>query len=502
MKYIGPFFRMNSLSYEEICGQLFHFSKESIKILALNSKCGFISPLRNSKKDSSLEKLGILQKYSPLLCIYRKASPVFIHNKTSQGFDSSTFKREINPTANALMTICIDELSNYYSNFDTDSKERTLEGFFEDVANEQLEFYYNNLRNNEGIFVSKKNIFSTGNKDATLIDKDRKFIFSDQAFMMVAYYMHSKTTSDEKIKKDYENFSNQILQMFSDYKEALYNLSFDEGIKTLIAFNIYFEYSKDNEIVPLITDLCEFLTNKFSEKDYYVNSLENVCLFSISLMYSYEHTNLFTFKEKCDEIMSKLISLYNEEMHVIQKLTDKKSIKYTSFDICFYFLALVLYANKTNKQSEYKNMISNIYKKYILNSGLITSWPKAPTLDDKERYKGFSKLSKDMLDETFFSMPNLTTPDESGIAPVILKNISLSLKKDKFEVPKNTFDSSKNIFILFLFMFILKENFYNCLDIPMKDTTKHSSSPTKDDSLVDGSEYVEAEIVNDPSLCE
>ncbi|MGL4850133.1 MAG: hypothetical protein ACRC28_14625 [Clostridium sp.] len=502
MKYIGPFFRMNSLSYEEICGQLFHFSKESIKTLALNSKCGFVSPLRNSKKDSSLEKLGILQKYSPLLCIYRKASPVFIHNKTSQGFDSSTFKREINPTTNALMTICIDELSSYYSNFDLDSKERSLQGFFEDVAKDQLDFYYSNLRNNEGIFVSKKNIFSTGNKDSALIDKDRKFIFSDQAFMMAAYYMHSKTTNDTKIKEDYENFSNQILEMFSDYKDALYNLSFDEGIKTLMAFNVYFEYSKNKEIVPLITDLCEFLTNKFSEKDYYVSSLENVCLFSICLMYSYEHTNLFTFKEKCDEIMEKLISLYNEDNNIIQKLTDKKSIKYTSFDICFYFLALVLYSNKNNKQSEFKNMISNIYKKYILNSGLITSWPKAPTLDDKERYKGFSKLSKDMLDETFFSMPNLTTPDESGIAPIILKNISYSLKKDKFEAPKNTFDSNKNIFILFLFMFILKDNFYNCLDIQKDEPSQTNLSEPEVNEPVDDSEYVEAEIVNDPSICD
>ncbi|MGV3024994.1 hypothetical protein ACED96_04625 [Clostridium thermobutyricum] len=492
MKYIGPFFRMNSLSQEEICGQLFHFSKESIKSLVLNSRCGCISPLRNSKKDSSLEKLGI-QKYSPLLCIYKKASPVFIHNKASQGFDSSSFKREINPSTNALMTMSLLELSDYYSRFSDDSNEKALDKFFKNISKEQLEFYYNNLRNNEGIFVTKKNIFSTSNKDANLIDKDRKFVFSDQAFMMTAYYMHSLVTSDDETKKDYENFSNQILQMFIDYKDALYDLSFDEGCKTLIAFNIFFSYSNNQTIIPLITDLCEFLTNKFNEKDYYVNSFDSCCIFAINLMYSYEHTGLFMFKEKCDEIMEKLISLYNEEENIIQKLTDKKEIKYSSFDITFYFLAIVLYSTKTDKSKEYKNMISNIYKKYILNSGIITSWPKAPTLDDKERYKKFTTLSKDMLDETFFSMPNLTSPEENGIASIILKGITYSPKKDKFEIPKKTFDSSKNMFILFLFLFMLKDNFYDCLSLN-EEESKVSSEPVTDE---DETEYVNAEIVTE-----
>ncbi|WP_297633976.1 hypothetical protein [uncultured Clostridium sp.] len=496
MKYIGPFFRMNSLSPEEICGQLFHFSKESMKTIVLNSRCGCVSQQKNSKKDSSLDKSGIMQKYSPLLCIYRKASPSFIHSKTSQGFDSSTFRREINPTTNALMTMSVLELADYYSKFKDSSKEKVLQEFFRDVSKEQLDFYYNNLRNNEGIFVTKKNVFSTGNKDAALIDKNRKFIFSDQAYMMVAYYVHSSTTDDVDTKNEFESFSNQILQMFVDYKDALYDLSFDEGCKTLLAFNIYYKHSKNDEILPLIIDLCEFLCSKFSEKDYYIDALDCCALFSINLIYSYEHTNLFTFKEKFDEIMQKLICLYNEDANIIQKLTDKKEIKYSSFDICFYFIALILYTAHTDKKHEHKNMISNIYKKYILNSGLITSWPKPPTLDDTERYRGFTNLSKDMIDETFFSMPNLTTPDETGIAPIILKNITYSLKKDKFDAPKKVFDSNKNMFILFLFMFVLKENFYDELGITEKNSDAENSI---EDLKNDSSEYVEAEIVNNPT---
>ena len=44
--------------------------------------------------------------------------------------------------------------------------------------------------------------------------------------MMIAYYMYSINYSEEDISKDYKSFSLEILQMFLDFKEALYNLSF------------------------------------------------------------------------------------------------------------------------------------------------------------------------------------------------------------------------------------------------------------------------------------
>ena len=71
MKYIGPFFRMNSLSIEEIKGQLFYLSKEAMKIIALNSKCGITLSNRNSKKSSSKNDINILNDFSPLVCVYK-----------------------------------------------------------------------------------------------------------------------------------------------------------------------------------------------------------------------------------------------------------------------------------------------------------------------------------------------------------------------------------------------------------------------------------------------
>ncbi|MEG2739750.1 MAG: hypothetical protein RR950_11825 [Clostridium sp.] len=465
MRYIGPFFRMNSLSQDEICGQLFHLSKEAVKILTLNSKCGYVFSSRNSKKSASTKDISILSKFSPVLCLYKKSSPLFMHSKTSHGFDSSTFKREVEPTTNAFMTLSLLELSDYYSKFNRKSNERELASAYRCLCHEQLDFYYENLRNSEGIFIPKKSLFDSGSKDGNLIEKDRKFIFSDQAFMMNAYYLYSLSADDAETKEEYKNFALEILQMFLDYKEALYNVSFDEGSKILLAFNVFFGYSKNEDVTSLIIDLSEFLINKFDEKDYYVESLDDCSLFAINLMSSYKHTNIMTFKEKYSEIMDRLLSLYDEDNNVIQKLTDKKEIKYTSFDICFYLIAFVMYSETSGNPRENNQIISNIYKKYILNSNLVTSWPDAPDLDNAERYKKCSMLSKDMLDETFFRMPNLPTLNSTGMSPMFLKNITYSKKKEVFESSRKSFDSYKNMFIFFLMIHSFRDGFMNNLEL-------------------------------------
>ena len=461
MRYIGPFFRMNSLSQNDISGQLFHLSKEAIKTIVLNSKCGITTSFRSSKKSSNND-ISILNNFSPLICLYRKSSPVFIHNKTSHGFDEDTFKKDIIPATNALMTLSILELSNYYSNYNKGTRRSdSLENAYKHLAKEQLSFYYENLRNSEGVFVEKKNLSEGTSKGYNLIDKDKKFNFSDQAFMMNAYYLYSLYNPDDSISDDYRNFSLQILEMFDDFKDALYNLSFEEGCKILLAFNVFYEFSNEEKCKNLIIDLSDFLTNKFDEKDYYVSALDSCSLFAIALNDSYKHTNIISFNEKSEEILYKLEGLYDSEKGIFLKLTDKKEVKYSSFEICFYFLAILLHSRSSDNQLEHKNMISNLYRKYFINSNLILSWPEAPTLDETERYRGLSLKSADMLDESFFRMPNLPTPESSGMAPIFTKSITYSKKKNSFSRSKDTFDSSKNMLIFFILIHYLNNDVIN-----------------------------------------
>ena len=191
LRYIGPFFRMNSLSQKEINGQLFYLSKEAVKTIVLHSKCGLVSPIKRYSKSSSTIDITTNSNFSPLLCVYRKASPTFIHSKNSNGFDEETFKKEINPSTNALMSLCLLELLDYYRSFENiDKSIYSINEIYKNLAKDQLDFYSTHLRNREGVFVDKKNILENNAKNFNLVDKDKKFKFSDQAFMMIAYYLY------------------------------------------------------------------------------------------------------------------------------------------------------------------------------------------------------------------------------------------------------------------------------------------------------------------------
>lgn len=455
---------MNSLSQKEISGQLFHLSKESVKTLVLNSKCGLLAQLRTSKK-SSIDDISILNNFSPLLCIYRKASPLFVHSKSSHGFDESSFRKEITPSTNAFMTLCLLELSEYYSHYNNGKRNvASLEKPFKYLAKEQLEFYSENLRNNEGLFVCKKNISDGNSKGFSLADKDDKFKFSDQAFMMDAYLLYSHYNESDPISDEYLKFSHEILDMFKDYKTILYDLSFNECLQIFLALNIFYKYSSDSEAKKLILDLGDFLISKFQEKDYYLDSVDDCALFSICLMEAYKHTEIISFKEMAKEISEKLISLYDTEKNMFIKPSDKKEGKYSCSEIVFYLLALIMYSLLEDKSTELKPTISGFYRKFFINGGLLTSWPEAPTLDEVERYKKLSLRSADMLDETYFRMPVLPTPKSTGLAPIFVKSLSYSKKKDTLSIKRNSFDSNRNMLNFFLIIYLFKDTIENFME--------------------------------------
>lgn len=448
---------MNSLSQKEISGQLFHLAKESVKTLVLNSKCGLLAQVRVSKKPS-INDISILNNFSPLLCLYRKASPMFVHNKTSHGFDESSFKKEIMPSTNALMTMCLLELSEYYSHYEEGNRNvLSLEKPYNYLSKEQLQFYSENLRNNEGLFVDKKNISDGNSKGFSLIDKDTNFKFSDQAFMMTAYLLYSYYNEDDEISDDYVKFSYEILDMLKDYKSALYDLSFGETTQIFFALNIFYKYSDDDDAKELILDLGDFLISKFQEKDYYIDSMDDCCLFYICLMESYKHTEIISFKEAAKEIIEKIISLYDADKNTFTKSNDKKECKYSCLEINLYLLALIISSLEEDSPAELRSIISGIYRKFFVNGGLLTSWPDAPTLDEVERYKKLSLRSDDMLDETYFRMPVCPTPKSTGLAPVFVRSLTYSKRKDTLSISRSSFDSNKNMLNFFLIIYLLKD---------------------------------------------
>ena len=401
---------------------------------------------------------------------------MFVHSKSTHGFDESSFKKEINPSTNAFMTLCLLELSEYYSHYNKDSRNVvSLEKAFKYLAKEQLQFFSENLRNNEGLFVDKKNTSDGNSKGFTLIDKDTKFKFSDQAFMMDAYYLYSHYNESDTSSNEYSNFSYEILEMFKEYKDSLYDLSFTENTQIFLALNIFYKYSKNEDAQKLLLDLGDLLISKFQEKDYYSDSIDDCALFSICLMDAYKHTEIISFKETAREINEKLISLYDSDKNIFVKLSDKKDSKYSCTEINSYLLSLVNYSIFSDKVTELKPIISGIYKKFFVNNGLLTSWPEAPTLDEVERYKKLSLRSDDMLDETYFRMPIMPTPQSTGIAPIFVKSLSYSRKKDSLSVGRSSFDSNKNMFNFLLIIYLFKDAVENVMEFkPNTEDLAHS----------------------------
>ena len=496
---------MNSLSQKEISGQLFYLSKESVKTLVLNSKCGLIIPPVRTSKKSSINDISTLNNFSPLLCLYRKASPMFIHNKTSHGFDESTFKKEISPTTNALMTLCLLELSKYYSHFTEGNRNiNSLENAYKYLAKEQLQFYSEHLRNAEGLFVPKKNISDGNSKGYELVDKDNKFKFSDQAFMMDAYLLYSIYNPSDDACEDYKIFSYEILQVFKEYKDSLYDLSFTESIEIFLALNVFYKYSNSLIARELILDLGDYLVNKFQEKDYYIDSLDDCALFAICLMEAYKHTDIISFKETAKEINEKLLSLYDNDKNIFLKISDKKDIKYSCTEINFYLISLILYSEETDKTNDLKPIVSGIFKRFYVNGGLLSSWPEAPTLDEVERYKRLSLRVDDMMDESYFRMSVLPTPKSTGLAPIGVKNLEYSKKKDNLSKGRVTFDSNKNMTNFFLIIYLFRNSVEDTmeLNLPLEEqeglnnSLRNSSSSGSKNANLDNNEPsdIESEI--------
>lgn len=478
LRYIGPFFRMNNLSPEDISSQLFYFAKETVKILCLESKCGILASTKNFKKINTTIDITTISNFSPLLCIYKKSSPTLIHTKNSTCLDDTTFKKEISPKTNALLTLSLLELIEYYDYFkDIDNKNYSLSGIYKELAKNQLVFYSDHLRSTEGYFICKKNTSGNNHKNFTLIDKDKNFNFLDQAYMMLCYYTYSQLELDDELLEEYKLFSLEILQMFIECSSNLYDCSFEELCNILFAFNIFYSKYKGEDCKNLLIDISDYLICKYNEGDYLVENFEYTSFLSLNLLLAYNNTNIISFLETHKDINQKLFSLYDTDKELFYKLDGKKTSKYSCLDITFYLMNF-LCSNESNLSTDDKKHLSSIYKKFIINSGIVSSWPDPPTLDDYERYKKFSLNSTDMLDESVFRMVNLQSPITCSTLPMFHKKVSYDKKKDEFSsISKNSFDSDNNLIILFLFISLLKDNMISILELKTSEPEVEMKEP-------------------------
>ncbi|EJT6166343.1 hypothetical protein N2W22_002867 [Clostridium perfringens] len=454
MKYIGSFFKANSLSKEEIASQLLFLSKESVNHIVLESRCGISTNYKNLKENFKKDEISFFKNNTPLICIYKKAKPNIYSSKYSKTWDDTTFKKDIPVSSNALMTLSLLRLCSYYEKFkNINSALYKRAAFYKNLSKLQLEFYYTYLRNPEGFFVNKKNDESSSKSGLNISEKEDEMSYSDQALMMLAYYMYSKVAPEDSDSKTYEDFALQILNMFVNFKEELYSLSLDECCKIDYCLNNMLLYSDNEDCRLLVLDLSDFILNKYYESNSTFSNLETTSLLALNMYLSYKNTNILIFKDAYLDLIELFCNMFNDEKGIILKGTDKKEYKYSNMEICLYLTNLLMsFDLDEDSLDKRENIISKVYKNYIVNSGIVTSFPDAPNLDSHERYKKFSLKPDDLIDESMFRMTNANSPELTGLAPIFTKNLKYSTKKSIFTSDKTTFDSTKNMFIFFVFI--------------------------------------------------
>ena len=458
LKYIGPFLRINILDNENIKNQLFHLSKESIFNIVFSSNCGITSP-NDAFRDKSFSIIDdtINDLNSPLISLYRKADANLITLDSKLVWNDKKFKKEINIASNAYMTLCLLELVDYYDNFhDIDEGKYNLRDYYLTLVGEQLEFYALNLRNNEGIFVDKVDVSEPLVSQYQFIDKDNKFNFSTQALLMSAYYKYS-SYGDSKEENEFKNFSLDILNMFVDFKDEIYNVPQDELIKTCFAFTVFYKYSHIDEAKFLLQDFSDLMLDnlKYIPVSALRYNLSSTALLYITCMILYKETNIKKYKLAGKKAYDVLEKLYQNDKGLFLKDPYEKENKIYCDEAILYLYAMILHndTKKSDGENSDNSIVNNIYKNEIISSGLVLSWPDCPNLDDVERYKDFSSLPDNLLSEEHFKMASVPTPEINGMAPIFAKKMTYNSKKDSFNISKSTFDAYRNMLIFYVILF-------------------------------------------------
>lgn len=458
MKYIGPFLKLNSLNKENIKNQLFFLSKESIKLIVLNSGIGITIPAKQLK-NKLFSNIDIItyNSNSPLLCIYKKGDSKLETTEKKLKWSSNKTKKEIVISSNAYMTLNLLELSTYYRNLEHMHPHLfNYSSIYCLLAKKQLEFYALHLRNFDGLFIDKVNLSDPLSSELNLEEKSSNFKFSDQALMMVAFYNFSQISTDKEVDT-YKNFSLDIFNMLKDYKENLYDISLNEITKISLALNIFYLYNNDPNVLSLLLDINDFAISKESECNTSKTDFSQFCMLCLNSMLLYKITNLLNYKDTVEDYMSRLKELYCEDMGIMRKNTDKKEISYSSTEILLYLIDHILYSDIFGESET--PLMSNIFKHQVVESGIIGSWPEVPNLDNPERYKNFSLQSSDLLEEQNFKLPTIPSVEAAELAPVFIKNVSYNNKKNTFTKKKSSFYSEQNMFIFFLLSYIFKPDY-------------------------------------------
>jgi hypothetical protein len=180
--------------------------------------------------------------------------------------------------------------------------------------------------------------------------------------------------------------------------------------------------------------------------------MESLAFCSINSILAYRNTGLIKFKDKALEFFKKLSLYYDEEKNCLKNKDDNKEFKLYSTDIMLYLISCLLYYYYIDNTKS--KLISSFFRNIVLQSGIILSWPDPPSLEDVEKYRNLVVNSESLLEDIYFKMDSISSPEVAEASPVFIKYVTYNSKKNYFKAGKDIFDSSKNMFIFYLLIYI------------------------------------------------
>lgn len=449
--YLGKFLKLKSLNYPIIEYQLFNFSKESLKQIFLNSKCGEVISGKEFKDKPSNHHLVSSKSISPIYFVYKKAKPKIKCDKNILSWKESKIKKHVDILSNAYMNLSLLLLAEYYNELIKDEKIRKeVVKFYVSSAKCQLNYYINNFRNELGLFVNKNIIESSNNtKDSKLNFEcnNMKFTFSSQAYLMVSFLKCSKMLKENSpYKIPFLNFSIEMENMFIEFQKEILK-------------------SKSKHIIETIEALVLYVLTKETPSDEISNVLyeliENfICNISITSLTAYEKINLYqsflklkTFLNKTNQENIGIKDLINEYIWEFESIFSKENFEkeeiLNTYDLISYQIYLCKFKNEKSQK---------FYEETLLTSKIFSCFPNIPKNYESEKYFNFEHNKNNIIPDKYIKPYSYKTMDEVNITPIFYKCTLSNKNNNKFSKPKTKFNSLLNMKLIFLIISNLKDS--------------------------------------------
>lgn len=444
--HLGKFLKLSSLDFPLVEYQIFNFSKESLKQIFLNSKCGEIINGKEFKDKPSNSHLIDSKNIYPIYFVYKKAKPKIKTEKNILNWKDHKIKKQINMLSNSYMTLCLLILSEYYNEFIKDDKIRKdVVKFYVCSAKCQLNYYVENFRNELGLFVDKKLIENNSDKKDSKLNFEclnNDFNFPSQAFLMCAFLKCSKMLKENSpYKIPFLNFSMEMEKMFIKFREEILKQKSKHTIDTINALTFYIleKGKSDEEILNVLFEIIETFTCNHSITS--LKTHEKIILYQSFI-------NLKRFMKNLNDENYYIKDLLCEYIWEFEEIFSRKDFIEQELLNTYDLILFQLYLCKFQKEKAQK-----FFEETLLPSKVFSCFPNIPKKYESEKYFQFEHNKNCVIPDKYIKPYNYKTMEETNLTPIILKSVK---DKNKFSKPKIKFNSLINMKLIFLILSSLK----------------------------------------------